>query len=97
MQQLARQVQRPGDQPQDDRPPDEPGWWFITDGKAVWWLASDGRWYPPTHEGAPPPPESLRNPDGSGFGLAALAIGIVVTLAGLIPLLLFIGWALTPT
>ena len=97
MQHLARQVQRPGDQQQDDGPPDEPAWWFVTDGKNVWWLASDGRWYPPTHEGAPPPPESLGSPGGSGFGLAALAIGIVVTLAGLIPLLLFIGWALTPT
>ncbi len=97
MQQLARQGQRPGDQPQDDRPLDELAWWFVTDGKAVWWLASDGRWYPPTHVGAPTPSESLRNPDGSGFGLAVLAIGIVVTLAGLIPLLLFIGWALTPT
>ena len=92
MQQLARQVQRPGDQGQDDGSPDEPAWWFVTDGKNVWWLASDGRWYPPTHEDAPPPLEPLGKPDG--LGLATWAIGIVVTLAGLIPLLLFIGWAL---
>jgi hypothetical protein len=47
----------------------------------MWWLVTDGKavWW-------------LAKPDG--LGLAAWAIGIVVTLAGLIPLLLFIGWAL---
>ena len=92
MPQLARHVQRTHDQRSDDERLDDLTWWLVTDGKAVWWLASDGRWYPPTHEDAPPPPEPLAKPDG--LGLATWAIGIVVTLAGLIPLLLFIGWAL---
>ena len=92
MPQLARHVQRQHDQRSDEERLDDLTWWLVTDGKAVWWLASDGRWYPPTHEDAPPPPEPLAKPDG--LGLAAWTIGIVVTLAGLIPLLLFIGWAL---
>jgi hypothetical protein len=74
---------------------DELGWWVVSDGKLVWWLAG-GTWYPPESAPGYAPPAPLANPGGSGFGIAAVAIGIVVTLAGLIPLLLFISWALAP-
>jgi hypothetical protein len=90
MRPLAQQDQRPDDERLDD----ELRWWLVTDGKLVWWLASDGKWYPGTSDDAVRAPASLAEVDRSGFGLAALAIGIIVTLAGLIPLLLFIGWAL---
>ena len=95
MRQLAQQHQRPDDEgPDDERPDDGLRWWLVTDGKLVWWLASDGKWYPGTSDDASPVSTPLAKADGSGFGVGALVIGIIVTLAGLIPLLLFIGWAL---
>lgn len=72
-------------------------WLVVSDGKLVQWLAA-GRSRSTSSRSAPAyaPRAPLSAPAGSGFGIAASTIGIIVTLAGLVPLLLFISWALTP-
>jgi uncharacterized membrane protein YqaE (UPF0057 family) len=72
-----------------DEQPNEPGWWH-------WWFASDGKWYPPESlpRCAPPPPVAKRVE--TGFAGAALALAVITTLAGFIPVILFIGWAMAP-
>ena len=76
-----------------EQQPDELIWWVVSDGELVWWLAG-GTWHSPepTPGNAPPAPLASR----SGTGAAVLAFGVILTLAGLVPLLLFISWALTP-
>jgi hypothetical protein len=79
--------------PPQDQQPNEPGWWH-------WWFASDGKWYPPESlpAYAPPPPARapLAKPVGSGFAATTLTFGIIATLAGFIPVILFIAWAFAP-
>ena len=75
-----------------EQQPDELIWWVVSDGELVWWLA--GSWHSPESAPGYAPPAPLANRAGSGT--AVLAFGIILTLAGLVPLLLFISWALTP-
>ncbi len=70
-----------------DQQPGEPGWW----------LASDGKWYPPEsaagYEAQPTPPSGAPTPPASGNGLAvaALVLGIIGLLFGFIPLTFFMA------
>ena len=55
-----------------------------------WWVASDGKWYPP--ESSPgvapaPPPVVVVAKTGNGMAVAALTLGIIGALVGLIPIL----------
>jgi hypothetical protein len=62
-----------------------------------WWLASDGRWYPPQADTRPPPPPAPTpfastpytpipgTPPSNGMAVAALVLGIVGVVFGLIP------------
>jgi uncharacterized membrane protein YqaE (UPF0057 family) len=72
-----------------DEQPNEPGWWH-------WWFASDGKWYPPESLPRYAPPAPVAQPVQSGFAGAALMLAIITTLAGFVPVILFIGWALAP-
>ena len=66
-----------------------------------WWVASDGRWYPPEQaHGAAPPPPYYATPHGyalqpiqaaNGMAVAALTLGIIGAIFGLIPILFFIA------
>jgi len=80
--------------PPMDQQPAEPGWW----------IASDGKWYPPESAPGYEPPPAPYTPDpvaaaaapapagtGNGFAVAALVIGILGVLAGLVPLLFFVA------
>ncbi|MFP4513648.1 MAG: DUF4190 domain-containing protein [Acidimicrobiales bacterium] len=60
-----------------------------------WWLASDGKWYPPQSAAPPPPP----GPGGhgqprpsNGLAVASLTLGIIGAAFGLIPFAFFIAW-----
>lgn len=62
-----------------------------------WWLASDGRWYPPQSATSPAPPMQPAPPSKSGKGcLIALAVGgvIMLLLAGLF---FFLVWKVVDT
>ena len=72
-----------------------------TSGGDGWWLASDGKWYPPEQApGAapPPPPQAVETAPaptkGGGLAVAALVLGIIGVLFGLIPLTFFMAWVL---
>jgi hypothetical protein len=73
-----------------DQQPNEPGWW----------LAADGKWYPPESaagsEAQAAPPRSGSAPSaptsgGNGFAVAALVLGIIGFLFGFIPLTFFMA------
>jgi hypothetical protein len=70
-------------------------WLAVSDGKVVQWLAA-GRSRSSRSSPVHAPRAPLTAAAGSGFDVAASTIGIIVALAGLVPLLLFISWALTP-
>lgn len=61
-----------------------------------WWLASDGKWYPPQPSGPPPPPPGAGGHGASrptnGLAVASLTLGIIGAAFGLIPLTFFIAW-----
>jgi hypothetical protein len=67
-----------------------------------WWLASDGRWYPPSSRRPPPPPQPAfvtmpapypQAPSNNGFAIGALSVGVVAVVAGLVPPAFFLAWA----
>ena len=73
----------------------DPGWWhwrYATAGRWHWRYASGGRWRQSDSSPVKAPPGPL----GSRFAGAALTLGVVATLAGFIPVILFIGWAMAP-
>ena len=79
----GRKMGTPPRGPQQERP-DEPGWW----------LASDGRWYPPeSAPGAPPPVNPGVEPAPSGAPAPAAAVPFVLTIGdiGVTP-----DWVVTP-
>lgn len=49
-----------------------------------WWLASDGRWYPPESRPAPPPPPADDSTEArlKGCGEALSSLGCALTLIG---------------
>lgn len=59
-----------------------------------WWVASDGKWYPPeTHpnyQPLPPPPPTTRGPTASGIGTPRLA---AIIGSGAVLLGCFLPWA----
>jgi hypothetical protein len=71
-----------------DQQPNEPGWW----------LASDGKWYPPQsaagQEQPPPPIAPAPSGGGNGFAVTALVLGIIGLLFGFIPLTFFVAGTL---
>ncbi len=74
---------------------DDPGWWhwrYVSDGRWHWRYASGGRWRQSDSSPHRAPPAQL----GSRFAGAALTLAIVATVAGFIPVILFIGWAVAP-
>src|SRR5436305_5330947 len=69
-------------QPPKDQPP-HPGWW----------KASDGRWYPPRTPPTPAAPSVIyvEKAASNGLAVAALVLGIIGVVVGLIPLFFFIA------
>jgi hypothetical protein len=61
-----------------------------------WWQASDGKWYPPQQATQQPPPPAPPTPSpvpppANGLATAALVLGIIGVLFGLIPLTAFVA------
>ncbi|MEO6206861.1 MAG: DUF4190 domain-containing protein [Candidatus Limnocylindrales bacterium] len=58
-----------------------------TSGGPGWWQAADGKWYPPAGPGLLAPPRST-----NGLATAALVLGIVGAVLGLVPFLFFLAF-----
>jgi hypothetical protein len=93
--------------PREDEANDatDPGWrhWrYASYGRSQWRYASYGRWHWRYASGGrwrqsdSSPHAAPLVPLGSRFAGAALTLGVVATLAGFIPVILFIGWAMAP-
>ena len=71
----------------------------VSSGGPGWWQASDGKWYPPESRAFPPPPPGYQvygygmpGPAASnGMATAALVLGIIGVVAGLVPFLFFVA------
>lgn len=70
-----------------------------------WWLASDGRWYPPEQAPGPPtldsPEQDLPVPrtyvvvsQSNGLAVAAVVLGAIGVLFGLLPIGFLMAWIL---
>ncbi len=62
-------------------------------GAAGWWQASDGLWYPPEGQTLPPSAPQGAGPQrmSNGMATAALVLGIIGVVCGIIPLLFFVS------
>ena len=59
-----------------------------TPGGPAWWQAADGKWYPPTDPATAMAPQKAAN----GLATAAMVLGIIATVFGLVPFLFFIAF-----